>query len=80
LTRGERALLISDRRVTEAFSISRAVRVVSNTFLKYWQYQYTLQNVLPIPIPFKEGLQYQYQQEGQHPLTGQRAPPISGGT
>jgi len=23
---------------------------------------------------------YKYEQEGQHPLTGQRAPPISGGT
>jgi len=29
------------------------IRVVNNTFKKYWQYQYqyTLKNVLPIPIP-----------------------------
>jgi len=25
-------------------------RVVNNTFKRYWQYQYTLKNVLPIPI------------------------------
>ena len=29
---------------------------------------------------FKNNKSYLKQQEGQHPLTGQRAPPISGGT
>jgi len=37
-------------------------------------------NLEKTPLHFFQKFDLKVEQEGQHPLTGQRAPPISGGT
>ena len=56
---------------------STSVGMYSKDFGHDWLYEASMYNV---DCVFPLRAMPQTQQEGQHPLTGQRAPPISGGT